>query len=117
MRLALGGTFDGLRQICILVIAFSTMLPLCLLRDISGLEAFSSLSISIVILVCIFVFIKMCIKLDSGSKSTSAVSAEHTTGLDLVFAEGVVSFAFVCQNCAFFYYNTLREVSAFLRLN
>jgi len=51
IRQLIGGDFAGLRQVCILVISCGTMLPICLLRDISGLEAWSSLSISIVVTV------------------------------------------------------------------
>ena len=108
MRLIIGHGFPGLRQICILVIAFTGMLPLCLLRDISGLEKWSSLSIFIVIVVSILVLIKMAMRVDARGNS-DGVQFGPSSPMDLIFTQGVLSFTFVCQNVAIIYYNTLNR--------
>ena len=60
MKLILGeDSLPGLRQLCIIVVAFSVMLPLCLLRDIGMLEKFSTMSVFTVFIVAILVFIKL----------------------------------------------------------
>jgi hypothetical protein len=57
------------------------------------------------------IFVKMCIKLSSEDEDQGdGLSAAPSAPMNVVFAEGVFSFAFVCQNCAFFYYNTLHKV-------
>ena len=60
--------------------------------------------------VCLMIFVKMCLKLSSNADHGYGLSAAPAAPMDLVFAAGVFSFAFVCQNCAFLYYNTLARV-------
>ena len=108
VELLLGQGFDGLREVCLLVLSFAAMLPICLMRDISGLEAYSSLSVFTVLVVTAMVVVKAVLKYfqnagDSGSggdvwAEEGPVEWGPSHGPNgVVFALGVFSFAFVNQ--------------------
>ena len=106
MKLILGeDSLPGLRQLCIIVVAFSVMLPLCLLRDIGMLEKFSTISVSTVFVVAILVFVKLVGKGVAGD--VDGVSAHNLSVRGIVTSVGIFSFSFVCNDVVFLYYNTL----------
>ena len=106
MKLILGeDSLPGLRQLCIIVVAFSVMLPLCLLRDIGMLEKFSTISVSTVFIVAILVFVKLVGKGVAGD--VDGVSAHNLSVRGIVTSVGIFSFSFVCNDVVFLYYNTL----------
>ena len=108
----LGREFEGLRQLCIAAIAFVTMLPLCLMRDIAMLETFSSLSIATVVVVLGLLVFKLFDRHSHGSAPLlDGATFISATPLDAVVSVGVFSFAFVCNDCIFLYYNSLKHGS------
>ena len=98
MKAATGGGFVGLRQLCILALALAFKLPLCLLRDISKLETFSSISIVTVVVVAALVTAKLALR---DTPSLQGAPFVTTRPLDVVTSLGIFSFAFVCQDCVF----------------
>ena len=110
MELALGHSFSGLRQLCIGFVAFAFCLPLCLMRDIANLEKFSIFSVATVLLVTVMLIGKLLAA--SGNTPRFSELPFLPDSLDVVVSIGIFSFAFVCNDCIFLYYNTLERGSA-----
>merc|ERR1712185_272281 len=89
MKAATGGGFVGLRQLCILALALAFKLPLCLLRDISKLETFSSISIVTVVVVAALVTAKLALR---DTPSLQGAPFVTTRPLDVVTSVGIFSF-------------------------
>ena len=111
MELILDGAFPGLRQLCIAVVSIAFCLPLCLKRDIAGLERFSMFSVATVLLVTIMLFAKLLAAGSSAPRISDLPLIPHSLAY-VVVAIGIFSFAFVCNDCVFLYYNTLEGGSA-----
>lgn len=108
LRHFLGHSFHGMRQLCIFVLSVGFMLPLSLMRDISGLESFSSASVGTVCVVAAIVIVKLII---SRSEGEDGPMLDFSSGdaWGVVQSVGIFSFAFVCQDCVFFYYTSLHN--------
>jgi len=109
VELLLGYRLAGQRQLCLLALSFGAMLPICLMRDISGLEAYSSVSVIVVLVVTAMVVAKTAAKYSRGEAGDQGpLDYWPSHGVEgIIFAVGVFSFAFVNQNCCFLYYNSL----------
>jgi len=94
----------NVRRYLIIGISGIVMLPLCLLRDISKLEKASALSVLTVILINFIVIYKY---FELGDKHKE----ERIEYINSEFpsAFGTIAFAFVCQDCAFLMFNTLKN--------
>jgi sodium-coupled neutral amino acid transporter 11 len=96
----------GSRELCIAV-ASLFMLPLCLLRDIAKLEACAFLSIVSVSVVTVVIIAKLALR--NSAPSGALKFANGGDPLGCFQALGIFSFAFVCQDSVFLFYNTLRD--------
>ena len=81
-------------------------LPPCLLRDVSGLEGISLLSVAAVFAATGVVISELCTR---GQKGTLAITAPENEGRGVVAALGLFAFAFVCQDSCFLYYRSLKR--------
>mmetsp|Transcript_33960 Transcript_33960/g.89450 ORF Transcript_33960/g.89450 Transcript_33960/m.89450 type:complete len:523 (-) Transcript_33960:266-1834(-) len=108
LKRILGSNFSGMRQMCLGVLSLACMLPLSLLRDISGLEKYASLSVGVVIIVAVMILGSLL----SEPPTAWNVPVFPLDGWNVFQAVGIFSFAFVCQDCVFFYYNTLSNGTA-----
>ena len=108
------------RQICITVLAVVTILPLCLFRDISKLERVAFVS-TLTVVVVIGVILYTAIIGDTCMQSASPCpppkgSVDHpwyedVFGTNVFTAFGIFAFSFVCHDCAFLIFNTLKAPS------
>jgi len=94
----------NVRRILIIGISAVVILPLCLLRDISKLEKASAISVLTVILINFIVIYKF---FELGDKYQQD-PIEYVES-DFPSAFGTIAFAFVCQDCAFLMFNTLKN--------
>jgi len=104
-RRCFGGDGDGIRACLILGLSCVLILPLCLPRDVSGLERASSISV-LTVVVIISIVVYLCF------------SGEYTPDDDIKLVNthvlsgiGTLAFAFVCHDCAFLFYQTLDKPS------
>ena len=94
-----------LRLICVAGAGMAA-LPPCLLRDVSGLEGISLLSVAAVFAATGVVISELCTRGQEGSLTITAPSDE---GRGVVAALGLFAFAFVCQDSCFLYYRSLKQ--------
>ena len=94
-----------LRLICVAGAGLAA-LPPCLLRDVSGLEGISLLSVAAVFAATGVVISELCTR---GQKGTLAITAPSDEGRGVVAALGLFAFAFVCQDSCFLYYRSLKQ--------
>ena len=94
-----------LRLICVAGAGLAA-LPPCLLRDVSGLEGISLLSVAAVFAATGVVISELCTR---GQKGTLAITAPENEGRGVVAALGLFAFAFVCQDSCFLYYRSLKQ--------
>lgn len=99
-----------LRPLCI-VAGSSLMLPLCLLRDISKLEACAAFSIVSVSVLSVSVITKLALREDPPGDGPPPFFNAGGDPLTIVSAIGIFSFSFVCQDSVFLFYNTLKDGS------
>jgi len=92
------------RQIIIVGVACVFILPCCLLRNVSQLEKFSAVS---VLTVCVINLIVIYKYFDLGDEHYDRPVKLFNN--QFASALGTLAFAFVCQDCAFLMYNTLRN--------
>jgi len=95
---------QNVRRYLIIGISGVVILPLCLLRDISKLEKASAISVLTVVLINFIVMYKF---FDLGDKYYDEPIEYVQTEFPSAF--GTIAFAFVCQDCAFLMFNTLKN--------
>lgn len=95
---------ENVRRYLIIGISGIVILPLCLLRDISKLEKASAISVLTVVLINFIVMYKF---FNLGDKYHDK-PIEYVQS-DFPSAFGTIAFAFVCQDCAFLMFNTLKN--------
>jgi len=100
--------FPGLRQLCIGCGA-ALMLPLCLLRDISKLEACAAFSIVSVSVLSVCVITKLALRANPQRDAPPFMG--DGGAFSVVSAIGIFSFSFVCQDSVFLFFNTLRDAT------
>jgi len=94
-----------LRLICVAGAGLAA-LPPCLLRDVSGLEGISLLSVAAVFAATGVVISELCTR---GQKGSVTITAPSDEGRGVVAALGLFAFAFVCQDSCFLYYRSLKQ--------
>ena len=106
VQFALRRHVPGSREVCIAALSLA-MLPLCLLRDIAKLEACAFLSIVSVSVVTVAIIAKLAMREHPPTDALQFANARDPLGC--FQALGIFSFAFVCQDSVFLFYNTLRD--------
>mmetsp|Transcript_12965 Transcript_12965/g.25141 ORF Transcript_12965/g.25141 Transcript_12965/m.25141 type:complete len:556 (-) Transcript_12965:439-2106(-) len=107
-----------LRQVSILCIAVTLILPLCLMRDVSRLEHASTFSVLAVILVIFVVVAASAAGDNCPLRETDPSTCPDTDAPWLTWvgenpsaAYGILAFAFVSHDTSFLFYNSLRNAS------
>jgi len=94
-----------LRLVCVAG-AGIVALPPCLLRDVSGLEGISILSVAAVFAATGVVMSELYTR---GREGSLQILAPEKEGRGVVAALGLFAFAFVCQDSCFLYYRSLKR--------
>eukprot|EP01083_Nonionella_stella_P198002 727422_1 len=104
------------RRLLVAVISTFIILPTVLPRDISKIEKISALSVFSAILIMLIVIYEWIayrfLMLERDEGYTSHLPKDINWGVDMQgfpMALGIIAFAFVCHDCAFLCYNTLKN--------
>lgn len=96
----------NVRRLVLLGLGTLLILPLCLFRDVSQLEKVSAASVATVVIIIVAVMYKFIEGKYSVAGPTEPIEWISSS---LPSAMGTVAFAFVCQDCCFLIFNTLRK--------
>lgn len=94
------------RQISLLLISLIFIFPLCLYRDISYMSMLSWIK-TLSIISIIFVVFYECFTTTNNNKHNNIEYGVTVNQMEISF--GIISFAFVCHDTSFLFYNTLHN--------